>query len=147
MDVLIPVALLLVGLIIGFFVARYVYTKEASTKSVKQAEKNVKEILNQQAEHHLYQTRQTVEAIESQCQTLRGQVEEYESLLKQGIEEDETVPFYGEQASTYLRNNIKGREKASVTSVHSTQPKDFANTGSGLFVGTVESSAAEKENK
>ncbi|QPG05161.1 YhcB family protein [Salinimonas marina] len=147
MDVLIPVALLLVGLIIGFFVARYVYTKEAGNKSVKQAEKNVKEILNQQAEHHLYQTRQTVEAIEAQCQTLRAQVEEYESLLKQGTGEEETVPFYGEHAATYLRNNIKGREKASVTSVHSTQPKDFANTGSGLFVGTIESSTAEKENK
>ncbi|WP_218352202.1 ZapG family protein [Alteromonas lipotrueiana] len=147
MDVLIPVALLLVGLIIGFFVARYMYTKDSSSKTVKQAEKNVKEILNQQAEHHLYQTRQTVEAIEAKCHTLRSQVEEYENLLKQGNEEDDSVPFYGEQASSYLRNNIKGREKASVKAVHSAQPKDFANTGSGLFVGTIESSDAEKEKK
>ncbi|AXR05487.1 ZapG family protein [Salinimonas sediminis] len=146
MDVLIPLALLVVGLIIGFFSARYVYTKEGGSKATKQAEQNVKEIMAQQAEHHFHQTRQTVEAIESQCQTLRKQVEEYEALLKQGTEDD-SVPFYGEQASTYLRNNIKGREKASIQTVSGTQPKDFASASSGLFVGSPGQSVAQKDEK
>lgn len=148
MDVLIPLALLVVGLIIGFFVARFMYAKDGNSKAAKQAEQNVKEIMAQQAEHHLHQTRQTVESIESQCQALRMQVEEYESLLKQGTDDEkDSVPFYGEQASTYLRNNLKNREKSSDNSVQGLQPKDFANTGSGLFVGSNSGSAAGKQQK
>lgn len=148
MDVLIPLALLVVGLIIGFFIARFMYAKDGSSKAAKQAEQNVKEIMAQQAEHHLHQTRQTIESVESQCQALRMQVEEYENLLKQGIDdESDSVPFYGEQASTYLRNNLKNREKSSDNSVQGLQPKDFANTGSGLFVGSNSGSAAGKQQK
>lgn len=148
MEVLIPVALLVVGLIIGFFVARYRYANDSNGKAAKQAEKNVKEIMAQQADHHFHQTRQIVDTLENQCQSLRMQLEEYESLLKNGNEDDNSaVPFYGEQASTYLRNNLKGREKAAVTSVASTQPRDFANSGSGLFVDTEAPSAANKKQK
>ncbi len=148
MEVLIPLALLVVGLIIGFFVARYVYTRDGSNKSVKQAEKNVKEIMAQQAEHHFHQSRQIVDAMENQCQSLRMQIEEYEALLKNDVgDENDTVPFYGEQASAYLRNNLHGREKTKVKTVAGTQPKDFAGASSGLFVGSGKPSAATEEEK
>ncbi|QJR80228.1 DUF1043 family protein [Alteromonas pelagimontana] len=147
MDVLIPLALLVVGLIIGFFVARYQYTRDGvAGKANKTAEQNIKEIMAQQAEHHVHQTRQTIESIEKQCQSLKQQVDEYETLLVQNTDEDAPrVPFYGEQASTYLRNNLKGKEKVQIQSVSATQPKDFANTGSGLFVGSAGQSTAEKD--
>lgn len=146
MDVLIPLALLVVGLIIGFFVARYIYAKSSSQQAVETAEKNVKEMLAQQADHHIHQTRQSLSAIESQCQALRQQVEEYESLLSQSMDEDAPkVPFYGEQASTYLRNNLQGTEKAKQHHVADTQPRDFAKEGSGLFVGGTGQSAADKK--
>lgn len=146
MDVLIPLALLVVGLIIGFFVARYVYTKSSSQQAVEIAEKNVKEMLAQQADHHIHQTRQSLSAIESQCQALRQQVEEYESLLSQSLDEDAPkVPFYGEQASTYLRNNLQGKEKTKPPHVSDTQPRDFAKEGSGLFVGRTGQSDADKK--
>ncbi|WP_018982726.1 ZapG family protein [Salinimonas chungwhensis] len=147
MEVLIPLALLVVGLIIGFFVARYVYTRDGSDKSVKQAEKNVKEIMGQQAEHHFHQTRQIVDSLENQCQSLRMQLEEYEGLLK-NESDDDSVPFYGEQASAYLRNNLHGREKSKVKTVSgSSQPRDFAGASSGLFVGTESSSSAPEKEK
>lgn len=145
MDVLIPLALLVVGLIIGFFVARYIYTKSSSQQAVEVAERNVKEMLAQQADHHIHQTRQSLSAIESQCQALRHQVDEYESLLGQSMDEDAPrVPFYGEQASSYLRNNMQGKEKSKQPHVTDTQPRDFAKDGSGLFVGTNGQSAADK---
>ncbi|GGW81113.1 ZapG family protein [Alteromonas halophila] len=146
MDVIIPLALLVVGLIIGFFVARYIYTKSSSQQAVEIAEKNVKELMAQQADHHIHQTRQSLSAIESQCQTLRQQVEEYEALLGPNADEDTPgVPFYGEQASSYLRNNLQGKEKAKPAHVADTQPRDFAKEGSGLFVGGNSQPAADKK--
>jgi len=62
-----------------------------------------------------------------------------------GEEEGSKVPFYGEQATTYLRNNLKGSDKSKVNRVSDTQPKDFANSGSGLFVGGSEQNNAEKQ--
>ena len=145
MDVLIPLALLVVGLIIGFFVARYMYAGEHTATSSKQAEQNIKELMSQQADHHVYQTRQAIDAIEKQCLALKQQVADYETLLTQSEDDSPRVPFYGEQATTYLRNNIKGREKAKAATVADTQPRDFANTGSGLFVGSSGQSTAEKD--
>ncbi len=146
MDVLIPVALLIVGLIIGFFVARFMSSRDGASNSSKQAEQNLKELMSQQAVHHIHQTRQAIDSIEKQCQALKQQVADYETLLNQGDDEDApSVPFYGEQATSYLRNNIQGREKTKPVTVAETQPRDFANVGSGLFVGSSGRSTAEKE--
>lgn len=146
MDVLIPLALLAVGLIIGFFVARYIYTKPNSQQAVRTAEKNLREMLAQQAEHHLHQTRQSLGAIENQCTALRHQLDEYEGLLTQpSDEENASVRFFGEQATSYLRNNLKNKEQHKIQRVTETQPRDFANSGSGLFVGRSEQSAADKK--
>ncbi|RDV28120.1 DUF1043 family protein [Alteromonas aestuariivivens] len=146
MDVLIPLALLVVGLIIGFFVARYLYTRDDSVTATKLAEKNIKELMAQQAEHHIFQSKQVVEEIERHCQNLRQQVEEYEVLLNQNLDEDvPRVPFYGEHASAYLRNNLKGDEKSKLSKVTGAQPRDFAGSGSGLFIGATGNSTAEKD--
>lgn len=100
MDVLIPVALLIAGLIIGFFVARYMYTRDGASGSAKQAEQNIKELMSQQATHHIHQTRQAVESIEKQCQALKQQVADYETLLTQG--EDGDAPAYLSMVSRLL---------------------------------------------
>lgn len=146
MDVLIPLALLIVGLIIGFFAARFIYKRNGGANTTKQAEQNIKALMAQQASHHMHQTKQSVEAIEKHCEALAQQIADYENLLSQTEEDDDPkVPFYGEQASTYLRNNIQGREKAAEKAVPETQPRDFANTGSGLFVGATGQSTADKD--
>ena len=145
MELLVSLALLAVGLIIGFFVGRFFQQKQGAGNAA-QTEKQVKEILAQQAQHHIHQTRQSLEAIENQCEVLKQHVEEYENLLEQGTEEEQSkVPFYGDQATTYLRNNLKGSDKAKVKRVSDTQPKDFANSGSGLFVGGSGQNNAEKQ--
>ncbi|MEC8374089.1 MAG: DUF1043 family protein [Pseudomonadota bacterium] len=145
MELLVSLALLIVGLVIGFFVGRFFQQKQG-VGNAAQTEKQVKEILAQQAQHHIHQTRQSLESIENQCEVLKQQIEEYELLLEQGSDEEgNKVPFYGEQATTYLRNNLKQSDKARVKRVSDTQPKDFANAGSGLFVGKTEQNNAEKQ--
>lgn len=148
MDVLIPLALLAVGLIIGFFAARHIYTQPKTQQAVAQAERALKEVLAQQAEQHIYQTRQSVNAIESQCSAIKQQIDEYESLLSQSADDDKpALKFFGDQASSYLRNNISSKESSSAPSVSNTQPRDFANAGSGLFVGGSKQSTADKSSQ
>ena len=145
MELLVSFALLVVGLIIGFFTGRYFQQKQGAGNA-ENTEKQVKEILAQQAQHHIHQTRQSLESIASQCETLKQHIEDYEMLLDQSSDEDDSkVPFYGEQATTYLRNNLKGSDKSKVQRVSDTQPRDFANSGSGLFVGGSGQNNAEKQ--
>ncbi|BFT29279.1 hypothetical protein D210916BOD24_04550 [Alteromonas sp. D210916BOD_24] len=145
MELLVSFALLVAGLIIGFFTGRFFQQKQGAGNAA-QTEKQVKEILAQQAQHHIHQTRQSLASIASQCETLKQHIEEYEMLLEQGGDEDDSkVPFYGEQATTYLRNSLKGSDKSKVQRVSDTQPRDFANSGSGLFVGGSEQNNADKQ--
>ncbi|GGF68165.1 ZapG family protein [Alteromonas lipolytica] len=146
MEVVIPLAMLAIGLIIGFFVARYMYTKEGAVKANQAAEQAIKELLAQQSQHHIFQVKQSIEAIEKQCNALKQGVSEYEELLE-ATDSDAvpTVPFFGEHTTAYLRNNLKGAEKSKPNANSDTQPRDFANQSSGLFVGNTEPSAAEKK--
>lgn len=144
MEVLVPLALLIVGLIIGFFVGRFFQSKQGESTAVS-TEKQVKEILSQQAQHHIHQSRQALSSIESQCSALRQQIEDYEGLLSKSPEDESTaIPYFGEQTTTYLRNNISSGEKSKPKQVSEAQPKDFANSSSGLFVGGSEQSTEEK---
>ena len=60
MEVVIPLAMLAIGLIIGFFVARFMYTKEGAVKANEAAEKAIKELLSQQSQHHIFQVKQSI---------------------------------------------------------------------------------------
>ena len=136
MDIVIPLALLFVGVVIGFFCARFWYTRGTSAVTVKQAENDLKAMLSQQAEHHIFQSKQLIDTVEKQCDALKEQLANYESLLAtDDANEKPSVPFYGEHASTYLRNTLNKDAKLHQASSTDTQPRDFADAGSGLFVG------------
>lgn len=135
MEILISLGLLVVGLIIGFFVARYMYTERNASAAAKSAEQSVKAVMTQQAEHHVFQTRQTLQGLQHQIDVLNEQLGEYETQV-QPSEESDGVPkmtFFGEQATAMLRNSskVKSNQKSSKSEE---QPRDFANSGSGLFV-------------
>lgn len=146
MEVVIPLVMLVIGAVIGFFVARYVFTKKGAVKASVAAEQAIKDLMAQQSQHHIYQVRQSVESIEQQCASLQQSLREYEDLLaEKDADKLPTVPFFGEQTSVYLRNNLQGAEKGQQHTNSDTQPRDFANQSSGLFVGNSEPSIAEKE--
>ncbi|MDM7861847.1 DUF1043 family protein [Alteromonas sp. ASW11-36] len=134
MDILVAVGLVVVGLIIGFFVARFIYTQQTESLAAKEAEKNVKAVLTQQAEHHVFQARQTLQGLKHQIDVLEEQISDYEVQTKPS-EELDTMPkmtFFGEQATALLRNTHKQRTPKKSTSEE--QPRDFANSASGLFI-------------
>lgn len=53
--------------------------------------------------------------------------------------------FFGEHASVFLRNSYKTSKNDLALAQPDAQPRDFANSGSGVFVGLVAEPA--KENK
>lgn len=135
MDLLISFGLLVVGLIIGFFAARFLYVEKQDGAASKTAVADVKAVMTQQAEHHVFQTKQTLQSLQHQIETLNEQLQDYESQI-QPQEDESDIPkmsFFGEQATTLLRNTHKMNKK-SQSKTADEQPRDFANAGSGLFV-------------
>lgn len=146
MEVVIPIVMLVIGAIVGFFVARYRYTKEGAVKANVAAEQAIKDVMAQQSQHHVFQVRQSVENIEKQCANLQQTLQEYEELLDNKDSDTlPAVPFFGEQTSAYLRNNLQGAEKSKQPSSSDTQPRDFANKSSGLFAGNSEAAVDDKQ--
>ncbi|MBT0585192.1 ZapG family protein [Alteromonas oceanisediminis] len=142
MDILIAIGLVVVGLIIGFFSAQFMHARrDGQNAAQKTAAQNVKAVMTQQAEHHVFQTKQTIEGLEHQLSALRNQIEDYESHLqtKEPQEDEEKLSFFGEQTTAMLRNAYKTKQQKQESSEQ--QPRDFANSGSGLFVDTKDRSA------
>ena len=145
MDWFVGLLLLLVGGIIGFFVAKF-FSKTKQNVSVKaESEQTIHELMNQQAIMHVHETKQLAESLIAQSATLKQQVENYEQLLiNQNTGPDgSSMNYFGDQTDTYLRkiNRKPAREKSS----SDVQPLDFSSQSSGLFSGNA--AAPVKETK
>ncbi|WP_133470785.1 ZapG family protein [Paraglaciecola marina] len=145
MDWLVGILLLVVGMVIGFFVAKYFNEKQVSDKKEDEKELTIKELMTQQASQHLHQTKRISEQISAQSEALNKQIEDYEQLLinhSTGAD-GRSINYFGEHATTYLRNSSPS-EKNNIPDAD-VQPLDFASQGSGLFSGNE--AVAEKESK
>ncbi len=140
MEIVISLGLVIVGGVIGFFIGRHFYGQGPSQESISQAQQDLKAVLAEQSERHIFQSQQLVQGIEKQCEALNQQLEAYQELLSpnSNSDEEDTVPFFGEHASTYLRNQLDTSDTNKISSQPDTQPRDFAAAGSGLFTGQVE---------
>lgn len=144
MDWIIGLALLVAGGIIGFFVARHLYSLAAKQSVVSNTEQTRKEIMAQHAEHHLVTSQQAIDQIRRQCESLQQQLDAYQASLREDTEEQgDKVNFYGDQAAAYLRNPLSARKRKSSSA--DVQPKDFAGESSGLFIGKNPQQTAENE--
>jgi uncharacterized membrane-anchored protein YhcB (DUF1043 family) len=145
MDWLVGLLLLIVGGIIGFFVAKIVSKDKQRTIDKAASEQTIQELMNQQAAEHIHETKQIAEKIIAQSTALKQQVEAYEDLLisQQARPEGNSLNYFGEHTTAYLRNKSTRpvREKSSAD----IQPLDFSSQSSGLFSGTKE--APVKESK
>ncbi|MGJ8680685.1 ZapG family protein [Paraglaciecola sp.] len=138
MDWIIGVLLLIVGGIIGYFVAKHFSEEDKNQQNSAENEQTVQEIMAQQASVHLIETKKIAEQLSQQAESLTQQVSHYEQVLisqKSGAEEDQ-LNYFGEHAATYLRNKTatpaREKDKAEV------QPLDFSSESSGLFSGNAE---------
>jgi uncharacterized membrane-anchored protein YhcB (DUF1043 family) len=145
MDWLVGLLLLLVGIIIGFFVAKF-FIKEKHVASDKaESEQTIQELMNQQAVMHVQETKQIAESLIAQSATLKQQIEHYEQLLikQQAGSENNTLNYFGEHTTAYLRN--KSTKPTREKSHADVQPLDFSSHSSGLFSGNEK--APVKDNK
>jgi len=135
MDWLVGLLLLLVGGIMGFFVAKFFSRKELSPSDKAASGQTIQELMNQQAAVHVQETKQIAANLIAQSTRLKQQVEDYEQLLisQQAGSEGSSLSYFGEHTTAYLRNKSTkpAREKSSAD----VQPLDFSSQGSGLFSG------------
>ena len=146
MEIAVAIGLVIVGGIIGFFIGRHWYGRGPTQTSIEQAENDIKALLSQQSEHHIFQTKQFIQNIEKQCTALNEQLNAYEGLMStQDADNKQAVPFFGEHASTYLRNQLNKGTARKTPSQTDTQPRDFAAAGSGLFAGESENNGTNPD--
>jgi uncharacterized membrane-anchored protein YhcB (DUF1043 family) len=135
MDWLIGFLLLVVGGIIGFFVAKFVNAKPSLNTQSASGENTARELMTEQASTYLHQSKEIVEQIERQSQALKQQFEAYEALVTVIPESAESggSNYFGEHAATYLRH--KSAKQTRSKSASEVQPLDFSSHSSGLFSG------------
>jgi uncharacterized membrane-anchored protein YhcB (DUF1043 family) len=136
-----------IGLIVGFVFA-WVLKKPSSgaNKSAsKSTETELKGILAQQAKSHLDKSHDAIQTLETELRRLKASINEYEESLTVTNDDDVNSTFFGEHASMFLRNTESKSNNSSDTQSTEYQPKDFANSGSGVFVGSAAIEAGGKE--
>lgn len=141
---------LIVGLILGFAVAWFWANSMVQAKKsvVKSTEAELKELLKQQAKSHLQTSRETIQTLESELKRLLNSVTEYENTLSATSEDYTQNTFFGEHASMFLRNtDSKSSKTIAPKKDPDNQPKDFANSGSGVFVGSAATETVNIQEK
>ena len=143
MDWLVGLLLLLVGGVIGFFVAKFFSKEQLNELDKSESGVTIQELMHQQAAMHIQETKQIAEKLTAQSSSLQQQVENYEQLLisQQAGPEGNSLNYFGEHTTAYLRNKstTPTREKSSA----GIQPLDFSSESSGLFSGQEEAPAKE----
>ncbi|GEM_PF-2785581 len=146
MDWTIGALLLVVGAIVGFFIAKYFLTQSESSKKASQNAISEREMLTEQALIHVASTRKMLDEIHRHGADLKDQLDAYEDLLvnSKQAKDGESFNFYGDQAMTFLQN--KQREVRAPKKEAGFQPPDYSEGASGLLNGE-QSNKTENEQK
>lgn len=149
MDLLTLFIGVVIGLILGFAIAWFWSNSlaKANKSAVKTTEAELKKLLTQQAKNHLQASRETIESLELELKKLLNNVTEYENSLSDSTEDYTQNTFFGEHASMFLRNAESKSNKSLAPKHPDNQPKDFANSGSGVFVGSAATETVNIEEK
>ena len=139
MDILSIVIGLFIGLVIGVGIAWPLATAKANRKgaNLSRSEQELKTILAEQAHHHIESSKESIEAIQLRLDQLSNNLQQYQTSLQVGSDENDKASFFGEHASVFLRNNKSASASTKLNTVSDAPPRDFANMGSGLFVGNA----------
>lgn len=146
---------LVIGIIIGFIIGGIIGfvvfkgMQSTSNRKVTHTESELKALIAIQARQHLDISRQALTDIQNKTAELATHLNIYESSLTQStsVNDDAKEAFFGEHASAFLRNSLKVDKHDIALATPDTQPRDFANSGSGVFVGVVSEQAQEKKSQ
>ncbi|MBU3002255.1 ZapG family protein [Paraglaciecola arctica] len=143
MDWLVGVLLLLVGGIIGFFVAKFFNNKPNNESDEAAGKQTIQELMHQQAAMHIQETKQIADKLVTQSTELQRQIDNYENLLisQQAGPEGNSLNYFGEHTTAYLRN--KNTQPTRERATADVQPLDFSSESSGLFSGQEETPTKE----
>lgn len=149
MDVVTLLVGVIIGILMGVFAAviwqRTNATENQALNSSNEAD--LKTLLAQQAHSHISQTQQSVLKLEQELTLLKASVTQYENALTVNDIDDTQSSFFGEHAGVFLRNSTKSDNKYISEKSSDAQPKDFANNGSGLFVGQAATNDTKEGEK
>lgn len=125
---------ILIGAVVSFLWMNKLMKSKASSN--KNTEIELKALLSEKAKNHINTTRLSLEQINKDVAHMLDHIENFEKSLQDSPKINTNDSFFGEHATVFLRNTEIRSDKAAQTSNTDDQPKDFANTGSGVFVGS-----------
>lgn len=139
MTVVMPIVLLLVGAVIGFFACKLLSASEKENKrlsaQVNESEAALNQYQNDVAEH-LENSAKLLEQMNSTCQTAMKQMEQSTALLQRATpSEKDAMPFFSQETQEQLAQTVKLRHKKEekVEEDVTEAPLDYSGNPSGLF--------------
>ena len=135
MDWIVGLLLLLVGVVIGYFLSKYWLENKAAVQVDDDNEETVKQLVAEQTAQHIADSRSMISDVQQQCDMLQQRLNEFEAFTQRQDEggEQEKLEFFGGSADTYLSNKQSSQPREKVKAEY--QPRDYANSSSGLFAG------------
>jgi len=141
MNVVLALALLIVGGIIGFFAHRFFSnSSQAQRKLAEQASQSEAALTQYKLDvaDHLASSAQLLEKMNSTCQTAMKQMEESTQLLQKASHiEEADLPFFSQETQEQLAQTatLRHQKRTEDNSSEITEPPlDYSSNPSGLFV-------------
>ncbi len=135
MDWLIGLLLLVFGIVIGFFVGKYLFEPKQKAAEDEAQEKSEKQLMAEQANLHISETQIMLQKLQQQCQLINEQLSHYQAVVEETTQDkgNNKLEFYHQQASMHLKTQKKERSKQPSKADY--QPLDYSEGSSGLFAG------------
>jgi len=140
MDVIIALALLIVGGIVGFFSNRIFSSNNQEQRKLAEQVSTTEAALSQyklDVADHLASSAHLLEQMNSTCQTAMKQMQESTQLLQKATSvEVEGMPFFSAETHAQLAEtaNLRHTKRSDEQVEEITQPPlDYSNEASGLF--------------
>ena len=139
MTVVMTIALLVIGAVIGFIAGRFLSTSAKENKQLaEKASKSEAALAQYQTDvaEHLEDSAKLLEQMNNTCQKAMQQMEQSTALLQRATpSEDDAMPFFSQETQEQLAQTVKLRheKKDNVEAARSEAPLDYSGNPSGLF--------------
>lgn len=134
MEWLVGILLLLAGVVIGFFIGKFLFAPKPVDQATQQQEKTEKQLMAEQANLHIHETQAALNKIQDQCRSLTEQLSHYQNVVEETSKDKDQnqLEYFNQQASLHLKTQKKEPKNERKTDY---QPLDYSEGQSGLFMG------------
>lgn len=137
MEWLTSILFLMVGLGIGFFVAKFLFEPKQELENKDEEEKSQKQFMAEQANLHIHESQAVLRRIEEQTAALKEQLNHYQQVMEETTREktENNLEYFSQQASLHLKTQKRESAKERVNADY--QPLDYSEGNSGLFANAA----------